>query len=154
MPNSTMQAVEALWQTSNDLAKLLPRGLESGVIKNTPDKPLDIPYAHLGVTQEKPAKRYTGAARLDYKKVSIVVYGWKPDVTAVLSAALKLFNDQLGAPGRPTLSYPDPKFKFVAWWPQVEGLLSQTDQTREGRDVWKGTIEGEVRSSRPSPGGP
>ena len=88
--------------------------------------------------------------RNDYRKVTLTVRGVRADVVAAVGLILALFNRTLGAPKRPTLTYPSGA-RFVRWWPLGDGEISEDKDTKAGKDVWQGVVSGEVWSIRTEP---
>lgn len=144
----TLEAVQSLWLTSQELPTLLDRSPAAGMARSPREQPLTLPYGVIKC-EGVPGKtvRYVKAIRKDVRKVTLEVYGTHDQTQAALTAMLALFNSQLGAPNRPTLVFPS-GVKFIKWWPTNDGSHAKDKDTRGGEDVWKASVEGEVYSTR------
>jgi hypothetical protein len=140
--DDTLAAVQALWATNQDLAKLFPQPPQYGRLK-PPQSPPDVsaPYAELGCQFQSRRMVNTGGAFFDYRKVTITVRGLKADVVKALTFIAATFNRVA------VLVYPSGA-KFMRWLPSGRDKLSQDPKTKSGQDVWIGIHEAEVWSTR------
>lgn len=155
----TLAAVRALWLSdTNGLNKLFPQPPATGRLKSTqPGADVDAsgPSAVLDCVQgPRSNERFIVAqkplARNDYRKVTATMRGTREQAANGVSLFLTLFNRSLGMPSYPTLTFPS-EARFVRWWPLGDGQLKQDPDTKAGKDVWIGTVEGEIWSIRTEP---
>lgn len=146
--DDTLAAVLALWKATPALAGLLDRLPETGRLKAPAESPRKLPYGQLACEKGRDAQRYAGtASHKDYRKVTITLYGTREQAVDGLAKVLATFSSQLGGVNQPTLAFPSGA-KFICWWPLNDGRLEQDETTRQGLDVWRAVVEGEIRSVR------
>ncbi len=78
---------------------------------------------------------------MDVRRVIIEVRGLKPDVVNAVAAIRRAFNRNI------TLTYPSGA-KFISFMPDGDAKLTEDSSTKDGQDVWLGTIEAKVFSER------
>lgn len=137
--NDVLEAVRKLWQEGDQatLPALFNEPPKTGRLKS----PQTMPYARLDCNPERRESAGTGGKWHDFRRVEIFVYGVKADVVRALGAIGEIFNQQC------TLTFPSGA-RFIRWWPEPGGDLSQDEDTKDGQDVWKGVANGIVWSVR------
>lgn len=146
--DDTLAAVVELWDTSEALAALFSAGLQAGRLHSPRAEPLPVPNAQVMCEFAREDLAYT--YRMDRRKVTLTMRGVKAQVVEGVSAALALFNRDMGnpvVPASPPLVYPSGA-RFVRWWPLDSGKLEQEETALKGQDVWRGVVSGEVTSVR------
>ncbi len=138
MDDDTFAACLAKWDEDHAaLPVLLKTPPRIGRLKS----PQTMPYAQLDCNLDHRESAGTGGAWHDFRKVNIIIRGTRADVAAVLVAAGALFSQDT------VLVYPSGA-RFIRWWPDIDDDMSQEETTKEGIDVWKGSITGTVWSIR------
>lgn len=148
--DDTVAACRALWLSDNaNLPALVTEPPKTGRLKS----PQSSTYAV--ITSEFMERRPTGTAGTwhDYRKVTVRVYGVRADVVKAIGFIGDLFNLDLGKAGKPTLAYAGTDqasklARFIQWWPLDGGKVEQDPDTKDGNDIWIGTISGKVWSVR------
>lgn len=77
----------------------------------------------------------------DTRRITITIRGLKAEVLEALRNVLAVFNRDT------VLTYPSGA-RFVRWWPVGGPKLTQETTTKDGQDVWAGSVEAEVWSIR------
>lgn len=152
--NDVYEAAVALWHSDQSgLPALFAEAPGAGRPKSPRERPLSLPYGTMTVIPQ-PGKTefYTGTIRKDVRLLKIEAWGSKAQAVAALKAMLAVFNNQLGsgAAGQRTMVFPSGA-RFIKFWPTNSGELKQEEgpaAERQGVDLWKATVEGEVYSVR------
>lgn len=141
-------AITTLWPTINGMAAACPGGLTRGRVAARPSQP----YAELTVKQgpTAPGLGYMapaftrGVPYIDWRHVTISVYGKKADVSAVMVLVLGTC-DSLGK----NLAVPNTTATLGV--KKMPDGIAQDPVKRDGEDIWCGTAEYEVCTQRAWP---
>lgn len=145
----TLEAVRALWlKDPTGLPSVFKQPVQTGRLKT----PQPMPYCAAACEQGPRANERLITPnqvphRFDYRKVAFTVRGLKPDVVKGMAAVQGWFGAFLGLPDKQLLEFPS-KSKFIRMMPLGDGKLDQDPDTKEGDDIWRGTIEYEVWTVR------
>jgi len=103
--------------------------------------PQTLPYAAVKVELLKRDLAGTNGGWIDVRKVTFEVRGHKPDVVTACAAIRTAFNRNI------TLVFPSGA-RFMTWLPVGDCKLTEDPATKDGHDIWLGTIEAHCYSVR------
>jgi hypothetical protein len=135
--DDTRQAVLTLWLATPSLMSLLP----SQPFTGRAPSPQPQFYCYIGSQLAKREAINNKRAWFDWRKVWFTVYGLEEQVRAVVVGIKAVFNTTT------VLSYPSGAV-FFRWWPQDSDKIEQDPERKAGEDVWKGTVEALLQSTR------
>jgi hypothetical protein len=147
------QAIVAAWKADKVLPGLFAE-LPAQKLKKDPAAPRTskkMPYAEFEIKKGKENERLTGGAYHDFRDVTITLVGIKADVQAAKVVVLNVFGLALmptgTPPPAPTLTMPSGA-RFVRWWPKNDGDIEPDPSSKEGQDIWRVVVKGEVWTVR------
>jgi hypothetical protein len=154
--DETLLAARTKWDRIDEQAgtpgtPILSGGLLEGPIQATASRP-PFPYGTIDCEQDpKPAQISAGGLRIDFRKLTIAVYGRdRPQVAAIMDALVGVFGppDRAGAEDAYELDL------ATGDWMRTEFVSSRIKRAeRVGTEqVWRGEIVWRVWSSRPADG--
>lgn len=132
--DDTKRAVVSLWQGATTLNTI---SIEQGRLKS----PQTQSYAEVTCKLDAREMAATGGAWFDKRRVEIIIRGQKPDVITAIQNARAVFKHGI------FLTYPSGA-RCMGWVPDKDSGEEMDDSSKEGRDVWKGTISAFVESVR------
>ena len=136
------QAILTRFAADGQLPVLIPGGLRRG--REVAAVTANTPYAVLEVGDgERKAEYSTGGVYLDYRMVTITIYGLEAAVRAALAQIQKAYDP---APsGGNGLTIPNATHRVT--WP-LSRHVEQDPATKSGEDIWRGIARYEVISNR------
>jgi len=137
--DDTMQAIREVWLDNkvSDLSSVFGEPIQVGRLKSEQL----YPNAQMKVELGSPHIVMTRGKRIDHRKVTITIRGFKGQVDESLPMVLGVFNRNT------KIALPSGD-KCMGWRPVGNGRKEQENATYEGRDIWMGIVEGEVLSVR------
>lgn len=137
--NDTREAILLHWQEDPVLSGLFTQLPQTGRLKTGQGET----YCQLTV-KPSPAGHVmmTGGVRIDKRMATFKVFGPKADVTTALGAIADAYNRNTD------LYLPTVEKNAIELSPRGYGVAEQDEATKSGRDVWTGTYEVEIWSSR------
>lgn len=137
-----MEAVKSRWDGDATLLALTG-ALKSGRLK----KPQTAPYAHMMVEQGPRPNEYgipatPGKPYIDYRKVTLTVFGLYADADATIDRVVTVFDWK---------SFTVPNATLLHCMPLESPQVEQDPDTKEGEDIWRGIAVYEFMTQRAVP---
>ncbi len=146
--NDIAQGITTLWAATSAVTTAVPGGLHNGRGKAG----LTMPYAEIDVKQGPTGAEtgwMTGGRYLDFRHVTLTIRGLKAGVSTALAAVRALFDHEVSL-GRFTNLAP-PNSLSVRIRPISIDDLHQDPEKQQGEDIWIGTAEYEILTTRARP---